>query len=88
MTKRTKILSLAAALMISLLAVAPASQAAQAGKDWPKGIALAGGRPGGGVYTVATGMASLLTKYIGIKSAAGSGLFGKNLVLLHKGDGL
>ena len=59
---------------------------AQAPQNWPKTISIAGGSPGGGMHTVATGMANVLTKYLKIKSVAESGLFGKNLTLLAKGD--
>jgi TRAP transporter TAXI family solute receptor len=38
------------------------------------------------MHAVATGMANVLTKYLKIKSVAESGLFGKNLTLLAKGD--
>ena len=70
-------------LIMTLVLLSPMQAIA---KTWPKALAIAAGRPGGGVYTVATGMASLITKHLKVKSAAESGLFGKNLVLLHKGD--
>ena len=59
---------------------------AQAPQNWPKTISIAGGSPGGGMHAVATGMASVLGKYLKIKTVAESGLFGKNLTLLAKGD--
>ncbi len=59
---------------------------AQAPQSWPKTISIAGGSPGGGMHAVATGMANVLTKYLKIKAVAESGLFGKNLTLLAKGD--
>jgi TRAP transporter TAXI family solute receptor len=59
---------------------------AQTPQNWPKTISIAGGSPGGGMHAVATGMASVVTKYLKIKTVAESGLFGKNLTLLAKGD--
>ena len=57
-----------------------------AAEKWPKAIAIAAGHPGGGVHTIATGMGSILSKYLKIKAAGEVGSFGKNIVLLHKGD--
>lgn len=71
-------------VLVSLLMVLAPVQAPA--KKWPKAIIIAAGRPGGGVYTIATGMASVITKYLKVKANAESGLFGKNVVLLHNGD--
>jgi TRAP transporter TAXI family solute receptor len=59
---------------------------AQVPQNWPKTISIAGGSPGGGMHALATGMATVLTKYLKIKTVAESGLFGKNLTLLAKDD--
>jgi TRAP transporter TAXI family solute receptor len=73
------LVALASLLVVLLPAQAPA-------KEWPKAITIAAGAPGGGVFTIGTGMASLITKYLKVKTNAESGLFGKNVVLLHNGD--
>lgn len=64
----------------------PVSSHSQGSQSWPKTISIAGGSPGGGMHAVATGMASVMTKYLKTKTVAESGLFGKNLALLSKGD--
>jgi TRAP transporter TAXI family solute receptor len=55
-------------------------------QNWPKTVSIGGGTTGGGVFAVATGMASLITKYLKVKTVAESGLFGKNLALLMRGE--
>ena len=72
-----------AALATFLLLISTHQTMAQ---GWPKAVAIAAGRPGSGVYNTATGMASVITKYLKVKASAESGLFGKNIVLLHNGD--
>jgi len=86
MAKKITIIFLFILISIPLFVFPITVSAAQSGKDWPKAIAIAAGRPGGGVYTIATGMASIMKKYMNVSAHAESGLFGKNLVLLHKGD--
>ena len=84
-TKRIiKMISVAA--LISSIVLISQVQAQAPPKTWPKAVAIAAGRPGAGVYNTATGMASVITKYLKVKASAESGLFGKNIVLLHKGD--
>jgi len=78
-----KIIKLVCACVIVLLALSPTHALAKA---WPKAAIIAAGRPGGGVYNVATGMGVVISKYLKVKTNAESGMFGKNVVLLHKGD--
>ncbi|MBP1733421.1 MAG: transporter solute receptor, family [Deltaproteobacteria bacterium] len=85
-TGKTTVLLLLAFSLCFIGITPAAAQQAQPGKDWPKTISIAGGSPGGGMHAVATGMASVLTKYLKMKAVAESGLFGKNLTLLAKGD--
>ena len=68
------------------LAVSATPSAAQVPASWPKTMSIAGGAPGGGMHAVATGMASILTKYLKVKTVAESGLFGKNLALLARAE--
>lgn len=71
-------------LLISLIITT--STHSQTSKEWPKTVSIVGGSPGGGMHAVATGMAAVMTKYLKVKTVAESGLFGKNLALLSKGD--
>jgi TRAP transporter TAXI family solute receptor len=73
-------------LFALFLSVIASSQTQALAKAWPKAAIIAAGRPGGGVYNVATGMAVVISKYLNVKTNAESGMFGKNLVLLHQGD--
>ena len=73
----------ACALVVPLFTLTPTHALAKA---WPKAVIIAAGRPGGGVYNVATGMAVVISKYLKVKANAESGMFGKNLVLLHQED--
>lgn len=82
-TLNVKVVCLAAVFSLVLGVTLVSAQTPQ---NWPKTISIAGGSPGGGMHAVATGMASVLTKYLKIKTVAESGLFGKNLTLLAKGD--
>jgi len=72
-------------VLVPIVLVAASSEA-QPPASWPKTISIAGGAPGGGMHAVATGMASLLNKYLKVKTVAESGLFGKNLALLARGE--
>jgi len=53
---------------------------------WPEHVTFADGRPGSGAFAAFTGMATLATKYVGVKAVPESGAAGKNLILLHKGE--
>jgi len=86
MAKKITIIFLSILISLPLFIWPITASAAQSGENWPKAIAIAAGRPGGGVYTIATGMASIMKKYMNVSAHAESGLFGKNIVLLHNGD--
>jgi len=86
MAKKITMISFFVFISIPVFLWPMTAPAAQSAENWPKAIAIAAGRPGGGVYTIATGMASILKKYLNVSAHAESGLFGKNIVLLHNGD--
>ena len=79
-----KLILLLSILIPCVIISAPAT--AQSPQSWPKTISITGGSPGGGMHAVATGMAALLNKYLKVKTVAESGLFGKNLALLARGE--
>jgi TRAP transporter TAXI family solute receptor len=84
-SRRVMVMSVLLALGPFVFVSAPSAQT-KPGEAWPKTISIAGGSPGGGVHAVATGMASVVTKYVKVKTVAESGLFGKNLALLARGE--
>jgi TRAP transporter TAXI family solute receptor len=54
--------------------------------ELPKSVTLIAGRLGSSNYAFATGITTLITKTTGIKAVPEGGTYGKNLILLHRGE--
>jgi len=74
-------------LVSLLLVVSPALGGAKTlPKSWPKAVTIGSAAVGSSIFAIATGMATLITRNVGVKAVAESGMMGKSLVLIHKGD--
>jgi len=72
------------ALLSVLLVFATASWSYAQTADMPKSMVIVGPRAATSTFALATGIADMINRYIGIKTVPEAGTMGKNILLVHK----
>ena len=87
MGKRGIFVGVCGACFLLLLATQPFfANAAEPPDHWPKHVTFSSGRTGSAIFTVVSGITTLMNKYMGVKAVPEGASMGRNVVLAHDKD--